>query len=90
MSAADDFLSKPQERLHVYRLPDTLNAGYCFGGGNRIEFLNVDFFDIPWDLPRDDIKSFIAKKSYFDPAGRFLVLSSSKHPTLTFTMEPAA
>lgn len=34
-----EFLDKPQERLHVYRLPDELNAGYCFGGGNVIPFL---------------------------------------------------
>lgn len=89
MSDADDFLTKPQERLHVYQVPEVLSDGYAFGGGNPVAFLNVDFFDVPWDLPRADIVTFIKGKRYFKPASRFLVLSSSKHPTLTFTIEPA-
>lgn len=87
MSGAE-FFDKPQERLHVYRLPDALNAGYCFGGANPIPFLNVDFFDVPWDITSAEIKAFIGKKPYFDPTKRFLVLSTSTHPTLTFTIEP--
>ena len=80
--------SQSTERLHVYRLPEKLNDGYAFVGGNPVAFLNVDFFDVPWDVEKDEVKVFIKKKRYFDPNGRFLVLASSKYPTLTFTIEP--
>jgi hypothetical protein len=85
---SDNYLSKPTERLHIYRVPERLDEGFAFNGGNPISFLNVDFFDAPWDITHDEIKAFIAKKRYFDPRGRFLVLASSKYPTLTFTIEP--
>lgn len=85
----DDFLSKKKVRLHVYRLPDQLATDYCFGGGNPISFLNVDFFDVPWNVERDQLKKFIEGKRYFDRAARFLVLATPEYPTLTFTVEPA-
>jgi hypothetical protein len=87
-------------RLHIYRLPDALNDGYCFGGGNPIPFQNVDFFDVACaccsvkldgagQMRRDQIEEFIRTKRYFDPAARFLILSPPGHPALTFTIEPA-
>ena len=89
MSAATDFFEKKTTRLHIYRVPDVLNHDYCFGGGNPIAFLNVDFFDVPWDIMREDIVTFIKEKRYFDADARFLVLSTTEYPTLTFTIEPA-
>lgn len=88
MSAVLDFLDKPQERLHVYRLPTKLNNGFAFDRGNAISFLNVDFFDAPWDISRDDLVTFIKSKDYYNRHSRFLVLASSKFPTLCFTIEP--
>jgi hypothetical protein len=85
-----DFLSKEQVRLHIYKLPATLNRGYAFNGGNDVPFLNVDFFDAPWDIPREDLLTFIMCKRYFNPYARFLVLAESKYPTLSFTIEPTA
>ena len=82
------WLTEQPARLHIYRLPEELNSGFCFGGGNSIAFLNVDFFDVPWNIPREEIKTFIQKKAYFDPAARFLILATAEYPTLTFTIEP--
>lgn len=87
---ARDLVQEPTERLHVYRLPIQLNRGYAFGGGNEIAFLNVDFFDAPWNIARDDLIAFIKGKRYYDPEARFLVLASSKFPTLCFTIEPVS
>lgn len=88
MSTALDFLDKRQVRLHVYELPMKLNRGYAFNGGNEVPFLNVDFFDVPWDILKDDILSFIKGKRYYDPGARFLVLAEREYPTLSFTIEP--
>ena len=87
---AADYFDEPQERLHVYRLPEELNNGFAFGGGNEIAFLNVDFFDAPWSITRDDLVEFIKGKRYYDPRARFLVLASSRYPSLCFTIEPEA
>lgn len=79
-----------QVRLHVYRLPAALSTGYCFDAesGTVIGFLNVDFFDVPWNIDRDAIVAFIKKKRYFDSAARFLIIAEADFPTLTFTVEP--
>lgn len=73
-------------RVHVYRLPAKLSDGYCFGGGRPIGFLNVDWFDAVIAEGQEPLIKFIKNKRYFDPFGRFLVLSD--HPGLTFTIEP--
>lgn len=85
---SEEFYEKRQVRMHVYQMPEVLNDGYCFGGGRRVAFLNVDFFDVPWDLPRDQIVSFVKKKAYFDAKHRFLLVAEKDYPTLTFTIEP--
>ena len=90
MSAAEAFIDQRQVRLHVHRLPTTLNRGYAFGGGNDVPFNNVDFFDAPWNILRDDLISFIKGKQYYKTHSRCLVLSAPVFPTLTFTIEPEA
>jgi hypothetical protein len=86
-SPAADFMSGPRARCHVYRLPQQLTNGYCFGGGHPIPFLNVDWFDAPISENHQSLIGFIKKKRYFDPSARFLVLAD--HPNLTFTIESA-
>ncbi|RWE95750.1 hypothetical protein [Mesorhizobium sp.] len=73
--------------LRVYRLPEKLTNGYCFGGGVPITFLNVDWFEALVDQGREPLTAFIKGKRYFDPTARFLVLADD--PALTFVIEPA-
>lgn len=87
MSEQPDFMSLPRARIHVYRLPAKLSNGYCFGRGNPIDFLNVDWFDAVISECREPLVTFIKSKRYFDRAARFLVLAD--HADLTFTIEPA-
>lgn len=72
--------------MHVYRLPEKLNSGYCFGGGNPIAFTNVDWFGGPEDLTRPEIEKFIRGKRYCTP-GKYLVLSDTPERTFCFTVE---
>jgi hypothetical protein len=88
MSDATDFLTERQVRLHVFQLPDSLAEGYCFGGGVDVVFYNVDFFDVPWNIPREELIAFIKDKKYFDAIRRFLIIAERDFPTLTFTIEP--
>lgn len=83
-------LDKHQERVHVYKLPKLLNNGFTFSGnGKPIEFLNVDFFDVSWDIPREELEEFIKAKRYYVSGARYLVLAGPKYPTLSFTIEPS-
>ena len=70
----------------VYRLPDQLSDGFCHHGGTPIMFLNVDWFHVPRDLPREELVAFLRGKKYFDETQRYLVLGGPQ----TFTIEPAA
>jgi hypothetical protein len=74
--------------IRVYRLPTKLTNGFCFGGGQPIEFLNVDWFQIPEhvQVTRDELEKMIKAKIYWDPHARFLVLDS--RPGETFVIEP--
>lgn len=83
---------------HVYELParSDLSSGYCFGGGNPIPFLNVDWFGGtyqplngggPVSASRDDIEKMVRGKRYIKPDRRYLVLGSPGH---TFVLEPSA
>ena len=88
MSAQNtDFLTAPRVFVRVYRLPDKLTDGYCFGVGNVIPFLNVDWFEALVSGGRIGLIEFIRRKQYFDAAARFLVLGDD--PQFTFVIEPA-
>lgn len=83
-----DFLTAPRVFVRIYRLPDRLTNGYCFGGGNIIPFLNVDWFEGPIADGRIGLIEFVRKKQYFDPTARFLVIGDD--PQFTFLIEPSA
>lgn len=74
----------------VYRLPEKLTDGFCFGGGRPIAFLNVDWFNSPPDFTptREQLESEIKRKLYYDPKARFLVLDT--RPGESFVIEPEA
>ena len=81
-----DFMFTPRAFIRVYRLPEKLTNGYCFGRGVPITFTNVDWFEIPLSEGREGVAKFIKGKQYYDPCTRFLV--QSEHPDLTFMIEP--
>lgn len=76
--------------IRVYRLPDKLSDGFCFGKGTPITFTNVDWFNaVPplAHLPEPtqaDLIAFIRAKNYYDPDYRFLVLDD--RPERTFVI----
>jgi hypothetical protein len=80
--------------IRVYRLPEKLTNGFCFGGGTPIPFINVDWFNAepPADMgiatpTRDELTAFIKSKVYWDPSARFLVLDDRTDET--FVIERA-
>jgi hypothetical protein len=79
-----DFMTTPRVFVRVYRLPDRLTDGYCFGGGRPIPFLNVDWFEAPVSEGRVGLIQFIRTKQYFEQGALFLVLADS--PEFTFTI----
>jgi len=81
-----DFLTAPRVFVRVYRLPERLTDGYCFGGGRPIPFLNVDWFEALVSEGRDGLILFISRKAYFDVNARFLVLGDD--PNFTFVIDP--
>lgn len=70
--------------VRVYRLPEKLTAGYCFGGGVPITFQNVDWFEALLSDSRDGLQDFIQTKRYFNRDDTFLVLADD--PELTFVI----
>ena len=54
----------------VYKLPEKLTDGFCFGGGRPIVFLNVDWFEGE-GATREDVELFIKTKNYFKSARSF-------------------
>lgn len=88
MSNVIDMLTAPRVFVRIYRLPERLTEGYCFGAGRPIAFLNVDWFEALISEGRDGLIQFISKKQYFDTKARFLVLGDD--PRFTFTIEPSA
>jgi hypothetical protein len=83
-----DFISAPRVFVRVYRLPEKLTDGYCFGGGVPITFMNVDWFEAPLSEGQDGLTRFIKKKQYYSPSASFLVVGD--HPSFTFRIDPAA
>lgn len=83
-----EFLTAPRVFVRVYRLPERLTDGYCFGAGKPIPFLNVDWFEALVSEGRIGLIEFIRRKAYFDGNARFLVLGDD--PQFTFVIEPGA
>jgi hypothetical protein len=75
--------------MHVYRLPEKLNSGFCFGGGNPITFTNVDWFGGPAEMTREEIEKLIRKKRYCVPGHKYLVVSDTPERTFLFAVVAA-
>lgn len=71
--------------MHVYRVPQKLNDGYCFGGGKPITFINVDWFGCPEEMKRDEIEQYIRSKTYCVAGYKYLVVSDTPDRTFMFT-----
>lgn len=69
---------------YVYRLPDKLSNGFCYNGGNDINFLNVDWFcvDKLYWFDKDKIEEFIKSKNYYDRNYKFLVICKENNYSL--------
>lgn len=84
---------KRSSMIQVYRLPEKLTNGFCFGGGQPIEFENVDWFNAepvrgsagPTEA---QVRAFVMSKRYYDPKARFLVLDD--RPKRSFVIDPGA
>lgn len=74
--------------IRVYRLPEQLTNGYCFGNGMPITILNVDWFDAPADMTREDLEPYIKKKAYYLPVHRYLVLGEQPHQVFMIERNP--
>ena len=70
----------------VFLLPDDYPHGYCFGGGHKVLFLMVDWFnpipfeDIefgikPWDQYEEGLKEFLLQKNYVKNDKQYLVIT---------------
>lgn len=84
----DDFTEGPF--IRVYRLPEKLTDGYCFGSGVPITFTNVDWFGTMGAPARSDLEPWMRKKAWAKTPGRYLVLSDERSPDLTFVFEVLA
>lgn len=73
--------------VQVYRLPEKLTNGYCFGGGVPIVFVNVDWFGTPKNVTKADLIKFIEGKAYYKHGGRLLVMTDSGSPDFTFVLD---
>lgn len=66
--------------IRVFEMPPTFSKDFLFSGGQPASFIERDWFrddDGPLcatEEGRRDIEAFIRRKSYFDPAKRYLVL----------------
>ena len=78
----DDFTEGPF--IRVYRLPEKLTDGFCFGGGVQITFVNVDWFGTMGRTSRGDLEPWLRKKTWAKAPGRYLVMSDEASPDLTF------
>lgn len=84
----DDFTEGPF--IRVYRLPEKLTNGFCFGGGVPITFTNVDWFGTNGAPSRADLEPWMREKAWATGPGWYLVLSDANSPDLTFIFEVAA
>lgn len=64
----------PDKMTYVYRLPDRLSNGYCFGNGVPITFTNVDWFMVTEDTALPELEGFIRRKRYFTAGSDYLVI----------------
>lgn len=64
----------------VFKLPDDLPDGYCFGGGKPVTFQLVDWFGPPPEriqeqgFTHEDLRAFLRQKNYYKAGGSFVVI----------------
>ena len=73
--------------VYVYRLPEKLSDGYCFGAGKEIGFTNVDWFSAPKELKFGDIQKHVKWKRYIVPGRAYLVLIPARGDAFMFLAE---
>lgn len=73
--------------VRIYRLPEKLTQGYCFGGGVPITFINVDWFETMVEIGQQGLIDFVKTKRYYDPTKEYLVLGDT--PGFIFKIEKA-
>lgn len=76
--------------VYVYRLPEQMSDGYCFGGGVPITFVNVDWFNGFDGMTRADLEYRISRKRYLVPGQTFLVCSPENDISFTFKVDKVA
>lgn len=64
--------------IFVYALPAKMSDGYCFGGGRRIPFLNLDWFEGFPEMTEDELRKEVQGKIYMPEHHRVLVLSPER------------
>lgn len=80
----DYFFNQKRVFIRVYQLPEKLTNGYCFGGGNPITLLNVDWCEYHETGSRVDLEEFLQGKMYIKPGVKFLVISNKPEFTFQF------
>lgn len=70
--------------VFVYRLPERLSDGYCFGGGRPITFQNMDWFNGIEGMDRAMLEKEVSRKVYVEPGVTYLVLSPENDLSFTF------
>lgn len=81
LDALERAMNGERALVHVYVLPNALDAGFCFQP-KPIMFYNVDWFEHLLALGRPALEAFIKGKRYYHPTIDLLVIS--EHPDLTF------
>ncbi|WP_316859953.1 hypothetical protein [uncultured Cohaesibacter sp.] len=61
--------------VFVYELPKKLSSGFCFGSGQQIPFLNVDWFNGFDGVTEMDLINHVKSKSYIKHGQTYLILS---------------
>lgn len=68
--------------IYVYRLPEKMSDGYCFGDDKLIQFQNVDWFNSPsetmgfGEMTLADMREFIEGKNYARSGDSLLVVDT--------------
>jgi hypothetical protein len=80
---------------HVFRLPETLPDGWCFGGGKPVTMTMVDWFCPPplaiMPTPsHEEIRVFLRQKEYFKAGGHFVVIRNDGDVFMLMGGEPDA
>jgi len=80
--------------IYVYKLPEKLANGYCYGGSVPITFENVDWMNSPSEMQtqnpisRDGFVKFIANKKYAKDRKPLMVVDTVDNYTMMIKFNP--